>query len=357
MAADLIIKANNLLPAVVMIARDAVGPVDLTGVTAQFRLVNVLTGAVQVNDAPANVAAPVAFTASGATMNATGHPFNDGESVTLTTTGALPGNLTGQREYFIVNATANTLQLALIPGGTPITTTNAGSGTHSFLSGRVTYQWQAGDTLKPATYFGEIRATQAGQPISYPNTRQLVVEILSDLTDLSDRTVAIKAVMDRVQPDAAPQLSQGEIELEVDRAQLASVWQADTAYSIGQIIVPPTRNGHSYTVTQPGTSGSVALTYSQWLTRAESSFPEGASNPRLTWEEIGDDIFNPSIFGAERNVYDINRAARECWKLKARKASQFVDDGDTSFEQMYKHCVEQAQMFIPFMRDYAFSRG
>src|SRR5690349_12801105 len=163
MAADLIIKANNLLPAVVMIARDAVGPVDLTGVTAKFRLINVLTGAVQVNNADATVAAAIPYTVSGATLTATGHGLNNGESVTQKTTGSLPGNFVTQLEYFVVNATANTLQLALIPGGTPITTANAGSGTHSLLSGRVTYEWQAGDTIPPGTYFGEIQATESGK--------------------------------------------------------------------------------------------------------------------------------------------------------------------------------------------------
>ena len=44
------------------------------------------------------------------------------------TGGSIPGGLTG-RPYYLVNVTANTFQLALTPGGAPISLTNAGSGT------------------------------------------------------------------------------------------------------------------------------------------------------------------------------------------------------------------------------------
>lgn len=350
MTADLVVKANNLLPVVVMIARDAVGPVDLTGVTAKFRLINVFDGTVAIDDADASTADAVNFTASGATINATGHPFNNDESVTLKTTGILPGNLTTQYEYFIVNATANSLQLSLIPGGTPITTSNAGSGVHSLLSGRVTYEWQAGDTAKPGTYFAEIRATQSGLPITYPNTRQLVIEINSDLTGNAERTVAIRAVMDRVQPGVEPTLSQGEIELEVDRARLVTVWQPNTAYKIGDVIVPAVRNGHCYQCIQPGTSKAGSYLYTDWPQSFGWTFGDGNTDPQLLWEECGHDRFNGLIAGAETNIYDIGKAAQQCWLIKARKVSEFVDEGDTADEQLYKHCMEQAALFRPFSR-------
>lgn len=166
------------------------------------------------------------------------------------------------------------------------------------------------------------------------------------MSDASDRIVAIKAVIDRVQPNAAPELTQGEIELEVDRAKLASTWTINTTYALGDAIIPPSRNGRVYIVTQPGTSHSVAHAYTDW----RDGFTEGSSNPQLRWEEVGSAMFNPGITGAEWNVYDINKAARECWMLKARKVSSLPDTGDTSFSQLYKHCVEQAQKYKPFAR-------
>lgn len=166
------------------------------------------------------------------------------------------------------------------------------------------------------------------------------------MSDATDRIVAIKLVMDRVQPDAAPKLTQGEIDLEVDRAKLVSTWTVNTAYSLGAAIVPPTRNGQVYVSTTPGTSSAVAHAYTSW----RDGFSEGGSDPRLTWEEVGTDVFNPGILGAERNIYDINRAARECWLMKARKASQIIDDGDVSFAQLRDNCLKEAEKFKPFAR-------
>ncbi len=177
------------------------------------------------------------------------------------------------------------------------------------------------------------------------------------MADEDDRLVAIQAVLDLVQPDVAPGLTQGEIELEVDRARLARTYEIDTEYRIGEVIVPPVRNGHVYVVTQPGTSGLTLPAYTAWLTSGDASFYDGSSNPRLTFEELGGDLFNEAVFGAETNIYDINRAARQCWKLKARKASQFINEGDVSFEQIYRHCLEQAESFIPYRRETLLARG
>lgn len=179
--ADITIKRGNLSPSIIMIARDAIGPADLEGVTAVFRMVNVLNGVAKVDDETATPAPGIAFTASGATLTAVDHPLNDGESVTLTTTGNLPGNLSTQKEYFVVNSTHDELSLALVQGGSPIVTANAGTGTHTLLSGRVTYDWQTGDTDTAGTYYGEIRTMLSGKLLSYPNTRQLLIEVISDL--------------------------------------------------------------------------------------------------------------------------------------------------------------------------------
>jgi hypothetical protein len=178
--ADRTIKRNDLTPELVIVARDAVGPADLEGATALFRMVNVLNGATKVN-AAASVAANINFTASGATLTANGHGLNDGESVTLKTTGTLPAGLSASTEYFVVNATTNTLQLSLTQGGSAITTTSAGSGTHSLISGRVSYDWQGTDTDTAGTFFGEVQTTLNGETLTYPNTRQLLIEVVSDL--------------------------------------------------------------------------------------------------------------------------------------------------------------------------------
>jgi len=178
--ADRTMKRNDLSPPLVIIARDAVGPADLESATALFRMTSVLTGVVKVN-AAAQVAAGLVFTASGATLTSPDHGLNNDESVTVKTTGTLPAGLSLSKEYFIVNATENTLQLSLTKGGAAIVTTSAGTGMHELLSGRVTYDWQLGDTDTAGTYFAEVQTIVDGEQLTYPNTRQFLVEVIADL--------------------------------------------------------------------------------------------------------------------------------------------------------------------------------
>lgn len=178
--ADLTIKRNDLSPTITLIARDAVGPVDLAGATALFRMVNTRTGATKVN-AAASIDTNIDFTASGATLTANGHGLNDGDSVTLITSGTLPAGLSTTTEYFVVNATTNTFQLALVKGGAPITTTSGGTGTHTAVSGRVSYEFQGTDTDTAGTYFAEVQTTEGGKQLTYPNGRHFLVEVISDL--------------------------------------------------------------------------------------------------------------------------------------------------------------------------------
>jgi hypothetical protein len=349
MDASFTIKRGDLLRDVVIVASDSVGPVDLDGVTATFRMVNVLTGAVAIEAGSAVAADSIPFTASGANISATAHGLNNGEEVTGKSTGVLPGNLSTQTRYFVVNASVNGLQLALVKGGTPITTSNAGSGTHALLSGRLTYPWQTGETNTGGTYHAEFITLQSGEPFSYPNTDPFVIEILSP-TEWGERGVAIRAVRDRVLPNVEPALTQGEIEREVDRARLVRVWEPDTAYRINDVVVPVNRNGWAYSAMQPGTSKAGSYNYFDWPQSFGWTIGDGTSDPQLIWEAVGTDRFNGSIAGAETNIYDIGKACQQLWLIKARKCSEFVDEGDTSFEQMYKHCMEQAAMFRPFTR-------
>jgi hypothetical protein len=54
-----------------------------------------------------------------------------GTTVILSTTGALPTGLTVGVTYYLVNVSGLTFQLALTPGGSPITTSGTQSGTHT----------------------------------------------------------------------------------------------------------------------------------------------------------------------------------------------------------------------------------
>lgn len=71
------------------------------------------------------------FTASGATLTATGHDFVNGVRVTVATTGTLPGGLSPATQYYVVAVSGDDFGLSLTKSGSAIATTTAGSGVHS----------------------------------------------------------------------------------------------------------------------------------------------------------------------------------------------------------------------------------
>lgn len=65
---------------------------------------------------------------------AVAHGLDVGSRVRFTTTGALPTGLAANTTYHVVSVTADTFQVAVNRGGTPIATTGTQSGTHTFTS-------------------------------------------------------------------------------------------------------------------------------------------------------------------------------------------------------------------------------
>lgn len=163
------------------------------------------------------------------------------------------------------------------------------------------------------------------------------------MSDATDRAAALLLLTEYLQPTVAPVLTTtantGEVDVILDRNRKARTWVAATAYVVGDVIVPITRNGHRYRCIQPGTSGTTpAFTF--WPTSSGATVTEGSSNPILTWQEDGSDA---------ANIYDVRRAAYEGWRLKAQKASQFIQAGDLSFHQVYEHCLDMMDKFRTVM--------
>lgn len=87
---------------------------------------------VVLNDARAVRTAAVTMTIAApgvVTWNA--HGLTDGQKVKFSTTGALPTGLTAGTTYYVVNAAANTFQVAATLGGAAIATTSTQSGAHT----------------------------------------------------------------------------------------------------------------------------------------------------------------------------------------------------------------------------------
>jgi hypothetical protein len=64
---------------------------------------------------------------------ATGHGLRNGQLVTLTTSNTLPSGLTTETLYYIVSRAATTVSFALTPGGSAISHSGAGTGTHAVV--------------------------------------------------------------------------------------------------------------------------------------------------------------------------------------------------------------------------------
>lgn len=60
-------------------------------------------------------------------FSSTGHPYQDNDVVTLTTTGSLPAPLVSTRDYWVVERATNSFKLSESPNGTAIDITTTGS--------------------------------------------------------------------------------------------------------------------------------------------------------------------------------------------------------------------------------------
>jgi surface protein len=91
--------------------------------------------------------APVTFTASTDTVGRTAHGFSDGQIVSFASIATTTG-ITADTPYFVVNAAADTFQLAATSGGSAIALTNDGTGTLlPYKQAIVTVTPQAGENL------------------------------------------------------------------------------------------------------------------------------------------------------------------------------------------------------------------
>ena len=167
----------------------------------------------------------------------------------------------------------------------------------------------------------EVRQTEAGASV-----------------DASDRANAVTVLSDWAQINVAPVLEQSEIEAILDRCKRASTWTSLTAYNPGDVILPTVRTGHRYICVIGGTSGATEpfTGNDRWPITQGSKVTETGST--LTWQEDGPEY---------RSLYDVRQAAYECWDLKTRKATQFVQAGDLHMEMVFSQCAKQRDNFMP----------
>lgn len=139
----------------------------------------------------------------------------------------------------------------------------------------------------------------------------------------------------QVEPDIDPNLTSAEILSALLDNQIAKLYASSTAYVVGDRVMPS--NGRIYKCLQPGTSASAAPTwpdYSIW--RIGYRVSDGG----VLWVDDGP---------APDERFDLSAAAKQCWMLKASKASTYynaVAKGvNFNEQQIYQHCLIRASSY------------
>lgn len=159
------------------------------------------------------------------------------------------------------------------------------------------------------------------------------------LSDAEQLNAAVTLFERYVQMTVPPVLDEAATDF-LKSHQIASTWVENTAYVVGDMILPTVRNGHCYRCTQAGTSETLAADEPDWPTSAAAIVTEGDSDPILTWQEAGPE---------PANLYNVRAAAHAAWLSKAAKASLSVDIdqqvGGIKASQVYNHCIAMADKF------------
>lgn len=124
----------------------------------------------------------------------------------------------------------------------------------------------------------------------------------------------------------------------------ASVWAANTAYQIGDRILPTAanRNGCRYIAVKyrtTGTDQTTGTTEPSWSTTRYSQ----VTDDQIVWQEDG--------FDWNGDLWDLTAAARAGWLLKASKASLTSDvvrgELEIKSSQLFDHCMTMANQCVP----------
>jgi hypothetical protein len=110
--------------------------------------------------------------------------------------------------------------------------------------------------------------------------------------------------------------------------------------------VPTTPNGRVYECRVAGTSGTTQPDYPVYPAYQFQGFSieDGASNPRLTWVDMGP---------ANIERYDVRTATRQGWLIKASRCASDIDakegTSDVKLSQLKAHCLSMAERYRPLV--------
>lgn len=157
-------------------------------------------------------------------------------------------------------------------------------------------------------------------------------------TVVDHKATALAHLKRYVQWTVEPQLSADDLSAILDNVQTASVWTVNTAYTFGQVVEPVTRNGRRYRCIVPGTSAVLLVNEPSWPPSQSGTVTDGASDPKLQWQECGPD---------KESVFDLRAAIHEAWMEKAAKATELFAANEEEMQQVYDHCIAMAGKYLP----------
>lgn len=159
------------------------------------------------------------------------------------------------------------------------------------------------------------------------------------LTDANDAAIALKQM---TQDETCPALTDPEFDDLLDKYKRGALWQASTAFNIGDRIIPTlaNRNGHRYVAiayVAAATDQKTGATEPTWNASTAAQHTDG----NVIWREDGWDW--------DAMLWDLRGAAGQAWLLKAAKASVTSDtrvgDLNISSSQLFDHCVAMARQY------------
>jgi len=160
------------------------------------------------------------------------------------------------------------------------------------------------------------------------------------------RAEAIAQVSLFVDAQSYPQMSTTDIGSILDSYSRFTTWTASTTYAVGDRVVPTTPNGRVYECRVAGTSGTTQPDYPVYPAYQFQGFSieDGASNPRLTWVDMGP---------ANIERYDVRTATRQGWLIKASRCASDIDakegTSDVKLSQLKAHYLSMAERYRPLV--------
>jgi hypothetical protein len=171
--------------------------------------------------------------------------------------------------------------------------------------------------------------------------------------------IAMEVLARNCQACLPPELDEADLESLLIGAQVATVWQPDTDYPPGAVIVPDSNSLQSYRATTGGTSGATPPAWpaapfygSGWSGNPTLLYPCCCSWAGGGGVPITDGTVTWVSAGVIAGLFDLTEATSSGWLLKCAKANALVQNSSAgqslASQQLFEHCQRMAAHWQPY---------